>query len=404
MDSCVSLLNSLKNAIIVVRDEIKALERINALNTKILPAYDYSITILQNSINNLTDVFVKEVPEQHALRLGFIFILKTHIDEFTEALAECKKWSENMNQPGACCIWFRLTALAKANPIAMEEKLKNAFKEIEPLIEKLIKLEEDILGSAKRIPHPILKKAWMRAMGGNQLKDGSMPSMVLSQSLYGLLKEEENNHLTKEDYCKEMIQSFVKYLDSLAGTDPDNIITLEEMKQYHTTEENSSSVKALLRIVKQPEDEVLVEIPIEFKSPFKINHSNERVISTPSLLQCYGGDFPNDKACEFVVPEASAEIKEKNLQLFGIEVDCKAIDQGWGGTGHAHVRYQVNDEEIIMKGFDIWRDKVPDSKYKFNIGQEQVKAGDTIKIWAFCPAWAGWSLTINNINVKARYA
>jgi len=395
MDNCVSALSNIKTGIIEIIKQINALENIHLITLTELPTYVSSMNALQESVENLYSVFIYEIPEQHKLRLVLIQTLEIEINNLNKILNFCIKWHNNIIGD-SCCFLNRIKTGIINSPTSIEEKLNNGFQKVIPLIKDMITLEKDIFGSAIRIKHPILRRCWI-SIGGNQLNDNEIPSNTLTQSLYVMLKKEENGTLKKEDYCKQMIRNFVRFIDSLAGTEPDGKITVEELCQIKITPENSLSIKGLLGIVKQPNEEISKEIILSFKGPLKINNTH---IIEENKYRGYGCDWPTKVACEFVIPNIDSE---DDLHLFGVNVICNAIDQGFGGTGHAQVRFQVNDE-VAVPAFSIWRDKVPDNIYKFSIGPDKVKIGDTIKIWVCCPPWNAWSLTLNSINATAIFA
>jgi len=391
-------LNNLKTGITEIIKEINSLKNIHTITLTQLPTYMESVIALQNSIENLYSILIFEIPPQHELRLVLLKTLDIEINSLSKILKYCLNWHDNLTS-NACCYVYRIKTIIVDQPTSIEKKLTIGFEKIIPLIKDMIKLEHDILGTAIRIKHPILKRAWVN-VGGNQLNDNDISVNMLSQSLYVMLKKEENGNLKREEYCKKMIENFIRYIDTLAGTSSDSRISITELCEFKTTPENSLSVKALLGIVKQPNDEIFKQINIPFESPVKINHTHP-ILETK--FRGYGCDWPTQVACEFVVPNISTEDSSDELTFFGINVICNAIDQGFGGTGHAQVRFQVN-EEASIPAFSIWRDKVPDNIYKFTIGPDKVKIGDTVKIWLACPPWNAWCMTLNSIKASAVFA
>ena len=312
MDSCVSALGNIKTGIIEIIKQINALENIHLITLTELPTYVSSITALQESVENLYSVFIYEIPVQHKLRLVLIQTLEIEINNLHKILNFCIKWHDNIISE-SCCFFNRIKTSIINSPTSIEEKLNNGFKKVIPLIKEMITLEKDIFGSAIRIKHPILRRCWI-SIGGNQLNDNEIPSYTLIQSLYVMLKKEENDNLKKEDYCKEMIKNFVRFIDSLAGTEPDGKITIEELCQIKITPENSVSIKSLLGIVKQPNEEITKEIILLFESPLKINNTHP---IEENKYRGYGCEWPSKVACEFVIPNVDTE---EDLYLFGVKL------------------------------------------------------------------------------------
>ena len=66
------------------------------------------------------------------------------------------------------------------------------------------------------------------------------------------------------------------------------------------------------------------------------------------------------------------------------------------------MRYQINNK-VLVKTFQIDRNNFPDNIYKFSINPENTIINDIIKLWIFCPAWNGWSMSLNSVKVTARF-
>ena len=392
MDSIVSTLSNLKSGIDELLKQLESLKNIEIITLTQLPTYEESLKALKSSIETLYDIFIYEIPPQHQLRLVLIKTTELEVNILNKIFIEFEEWHKNITG-NTCCYLVRLKTLILEKPTIIEGKLNNSFEKMKPIIKDMIELEDDILGSAKRIQHPILKRAWIN-IGGNQLNDNDISATMLIQSLYVMLKKEEHGVLKKEDYCKKMIENFVRYIDTLAGTPPDTRISIEELCAVNITPENSVSVKGLLGITKQPDEELTIDIDIVSTLPMTIYNNHEILERTH---RGYGCDWPSAVACEFVVP------KNDNYELFGVKVTCEACDQGYGGPGHAQVRYQVNNENAVP-AFSIWRNKVPDGIYNFIINPDQVKVGDKVKIWICSPPWGGWLISLKSLEAKAIFA
>jgi hypothetical protein len=77
-------------------------------------------------------------------------------------------------------------------------------------------------------------------------------------------------------------------------------------------------------------------------------------------------------------------------------------DQGWGGTGHVHVRYTINDNESLVAFFinrDIKKEGEKDI-YKFTLYGKDIKENDKINIYLCCPPWSGWTAEVKTLDVK----
>jgi len=122
----------------------------------------------------------------------------------------------------------------------------------------------------------------------------------------------------------------------------------------------------------------------------------------------YGNDFPAKLVCEYIIPLKTDENNEKlkehydEYEIDSITFECKAFDQGWGGTNHSHVRYQINDNNCIT-AFFINNNQETNEKNKYSFTINNIQYEDKISIWLLCPTWAGWEAHIQNIVPIIKY-
>ena len=110
--------------------------------------------------------------------------------------------------------------------------------------------------------------------------------------------------------------------------------------------------------------------------------------------------------------EYNEKLNDETSILTNITFQMVVKDQGWGGTGHAHVRYQINNNKCV-KAFTVSRDEKenPKNKYRFVInGYELNKNLDNkkeketeISIWLYCPPWSGWKAEARSIMCEINY-
>jgi hypothetical protein len=446
MIDIIATFNGLRSCIKSILCELESLQNILKITNEQFPIYEGTIYSLENSINKLDEIYKCGVPIEHELEMKKLALLALKLKNFNDILVKLREWDRNILQPKCMtcdqCVYF----FSNPAPSKVLAKLEDTFKQIEPLVNSQIELEKNILGTAIRIPHPILQKTWLM-MGRNQLNESTIPSNIIEQNLYNMLKKEENNHIVNEEHYCTRIKKLVKYIDGLAMTKPDKKITIIEMCQFLPTEENSKSVKDLLNVkeiddieidedeedkkeetnkeviienkenidstedislIEKPIKEVKIEkepihisIPIPFEKPVKVNYLGTRTIREPYCTG-YGADFHNIDACTFTIPLYLESNLSSEYKLCGIDVECNANDQNFGGTNQSHGRYQVNDNNLV-KVFQVDRNQFPSNNYKFSIPPEEIKLGDTVKLWIFSPAWNGWSITLNSISAKARF-
>ena len=125
----------------------------------------------------------------------------------------------------------------------------------------------------------------------------------------------------------------------------------------------------------------------------------------PPVSNGYGNDFPGIEIVDMVVPsqyeheQMNDDIYEK--QLVEITFNIVAKDQEWGGTNHAHIRYQIEDNACV-KAFNISRD-TPDHTYTFSVNGIDIDNGYKIKMWLCCPPWPGWTAQVEEIKCDYKY-
>lgn len=420
----VSVFKGLKACIEVVLCELQSIQSILEITNEQFPIYAGAIYSLQRSINNLSKIYSYGIPIEHELKFQLLNTIHVKLKKFSKILKNFSEWDAKIIQPKCLSFEQFLFFLSNQSPSKILDKLEKTFIAMEPLINSQILLENKILGTAIRIKHPILQKAWLM-MGENQLNESYMPENILIDNLFDMYKKEKNDYIPegkKEIICKK-IGDFVKKLDGLAISPADGNISIIEMNQFKTTEENSISVNSLINIddeidivissvinsdiITNNEEEgkelelapINLAIPIEFNGPVKINYNGSRTLLEPYCIG-YGADFNNVNACEFVV--GLDLLPNDKYKLFGVDVECIAMDQGFGGTNQCHLRYQVNDN-VSVKVFQVNRDQFRDNKYNFSIVPENIVLGDTVKLWIFCPGWSGWSMSLNSVKAVARF-
>jgi hypothetical protein len=117
-------------------------------------------------------------------------------------------------------------------PSTLKHRLYKHFEDIEDILPIVIELNRTIFGSAQRIKHPIVRKAWMLA-GGNQLNDSSLPSNILQDNLYMLLDseigEEVANKSATINRFKDGITYIVDDIDNRGTTIGDRNISIAEL-------------------------------------------------------------------------------------------------------------------------------------------------------------------------------
>ena len=278
-------------------------------------------------------------------------------------------------------------------PSKMDSDLNEQIDKCLDVNDRMIILQDATLGSAIKIKNKIMKKIWMHGLGKNQLNDTQLDIDTLATNIFTLLIKEEGE-IKEKDFYREIIYTFLKEIDSVSITPPDGIIQINEINLYLDTKKINKDInlKELLGIkINKEGEKIIEEIEIQFKG-LSIDH--QCTLEMEKKDDRYGSGFANKKAFTFKIPASNGK------QIASVMIEGEACDQGWGGTGHALVRYQINDGNT-EPGFAIWRDRVPDNKYKMLI--RDVKEGDELSVWLYCPQWSGWQCKLYSAKVSVIY-
>tara|TARA_B110000879_G_scaffold209629_1_gene297826 strand:+ start:1106 stop:2686 length:1581 start_codon:yes stop_codon:yes gene_type:complete len=162
------------------------------------------------------------------------------------------------------------------------------------------------------------------------------------------------------------------------------------------------------------EENIKVDVEIELLEDAIVKY-NITQLAYPKCVNDYGHDFIAKKISKIVLKEPSYYNEKLNNEtsiLTKIAFQMIVKDQGWGGTGQAHVRYQINNNKCI-KAFTVSRNEKdnPKNKYRFIInGYELNKSLDNkkereteVSIWLYCPPWTGWEVEAKSITCEFNY-
>lgn len=416
-----STLTNIQKCIQNLLDELQSMKSLLEITSTKFPIYESIISSIQQSIDNIMKVNKYKIPIKHALKYDLLKILHMKLQDISGMLVIFKLWDKKMSIRKCCSFEQIIFFIRNPKPSSILQQLETAFSDLEPVITKLIDLEKNILGTAISIEHPILQRAWLM-VGGNQLNETTIPIHIMVEHLYLMYLSENNDFVSNKDYIIKRITDFLKMFDGMASSVTDGKLSIVEMNFLKPSKFNSHSVSEMVNITdkdifenmfpfcreEMEKDYVLestalkvmnIKIPIDLKENMYISYAGRRNIKEP-LCVGYGANFNNTNACQFIIsPDL---LPNEQYRLFGIDVECNATDQGFGGTGQCHLRYQVNDE-VTVKAFQVDRDLFPDNIYKFSIPPDNIKIGDTVTLWIFSPDWNGWSMHLNSVKSSARF-
>ena len=251
-------------------------------------------------------------------------------------------------------------------------------------------------------------------------------------------KDQKNNRRMKQDAKKQTINEnndtsnveLDKTCEELSRLSKMCIETGNNLKiKSQDITESVEPTDEIENIIQPKAIDIIMDIPYKEGHPQMYwNYEqcdSEDVITRPHCVADYGHDFPCRKLV--TIPINSPSTYESSLNdnkhiLTNICFNMVVFDQGYGGTGGVHVRYQINDGKCI-KAFTVLRESkkkrkknnrlnMPKNTYKFNINGYELNKNkknrppnepQTISIWLFCPQKKGWTASVKSIKCEHRY-
>jgi hypothetical protein len=353
-----------------------------------------------------------------------------------------------------------VTQLVNTPPSIMNKQLDESFHKVMVKLMIVIELEKDIFGTAINIIHPVLRRAWM-SLGPADKSENEVEQHKIEEALLAMLKDENGGVVVNEIKCRELISNFLEGLEKKAGNKPNGRISIEELNEcvlISTSPEdnNNKSVLKMLGLESQPgcdlddtEENLLETVSDKFSSVsseqilvllaqhvsqyIKRNDSvstksdkiqdticqvispgkkQNNIINIPcsfvntvfvsstdssGLLECegYGSNWPYKILFDFIIPKLDQKIYDQ------IEIKIECTDQGWGGTGHSNLRYQIGTSKILP-AFFIDRNKNPLSIYTHIIKQDEIVPDNKVTFWLCSAPWTGWSATVKSVNIELK--
>ncbi len=290
LSDIVNFLKSAKSCVDTIINELEEFKKLESDGMKKIDLFIEIIKELGCSVQNLEKAFAdeKEIPVEHRLKYLIIKELKFDLDDFVDSIKEYKKWyilvikreklpddltsptdisgSKTEGKCTKCWSWCCSTCpckvsepvllnagiqLALISPSQMNKMLDESFQKIMEKVRIVIELEKDIFGTAIKITHPILQKAWM-SFGPRDKTKIEVEEHMLVEALLNRLKDECNGEVANESKCREIIYKFLQGLEIKAGNRPNGKISIDELNELATTELNSLSVLSMLGLDEQP--------------------------------------------------------------------------------------------------------------------------------------------------------
>ena len=421
----------------IVDGEMEANSNLKKVVKTDLKAYSDSIMQFDKVANDLAGLNddLHDMIEYHSINFVIINNMKVSLDKHYKYLQEFVDW----NKQGSFKYGLKACCSKDQRSVVKTKKLKKYIIQLNENLIILRDLRTRIFGSAIRIKHPVLRNAWL-LLGENQLNDTSIKTNLIEDNFYQLLKVETRNKELNKQKWKPRVHKLLKVIDESCLSGEDSRLSIMEMKSLDQEYMNYITIKKLLKIIDQQieneEDEehgsehgsseqesseqgssgtalavVAVESIIpDVSEPYSVtldidygekknmvgSHVSER------LTNCngYGSDFPFISLCTFTLPELDMS---RDYDSSYLTLDINAGDQGWGGTGHVQVRYQINDGECLH-GFNVNRDNNLTGEYNISIPLDQtLHSSDKINLYLLCPTWGGWSANVSGIKGEICY-
>ena len=186
-------------------------------------------------------------------------------------------------------------------------------------------------------------------------------------------------------------------------------------KKIETEEDNEDVLMGISELFNETDIEENIKVNPVIELEDAIVKYNTTQMVYPKCVTDYGHNFKAKKISKIILKKPSEyneKLNDETSILTNITFQMVVKDQGWGGTGQAHVRYQINNNKCV-KAFTVCRDEKenPKNKYRFVInGYELNKSLDNnkdketeVSIWLYCPPWTGWMVEAKSITCEFNY-
>ena len=234
-DALIRSLSSCASFVQNIKTQVHEISQIKKLMHTHFKAFFKALNNMNNALNMFECVFIPNSPHNVLFRhkiLSFsqIDTIEVKLEPINDLFSLLGSLQSTEDYCDRLSIYWELY-LAHKKPATLKRRLKECFKIVEELLPLINDLNLTIFGSAQRIKHPILKKAWMLA-GQNQLNDSSLSKNILQDNLYMLLKleidESSINHQKKQMY-KSIIRRIVADIDNRGASEGDGHISIAEL-------------------------------------------------------------------------------------------------------------------------------------------------------------------------------
>ena len=387
--------------------------------------YEQSLINLDSAFKKLTEVFEEdngrkthtELFKHKILSASIINTISLEFIPTHDFIIELGKIFNNNKHMDCKENLYYFLKYSIQTPRRLKNKLETHIRKLTKILSQVVELNKHIFGTANRIEHPILRKAWM-LVGENQINDSSISTNLFQENLFILLKyeidfdirskeneiifidksikdaiKEDINKITQEEYknkhkkirkieveikkleeklinlhfiWKESIELVINKIDNSSTTEKDGYLSISELNQtpedllkYITAEE---FIKEYVNLIKNKNtDKKNKKIRKKKLKTYKKEMALEEVkqrksiaLKQKSLLGSFMNMLSNEKT---VVP-----LKNENEEMLISQDSVSSIDSDYiddenddliGLAGLTDVSEKINEIVIIKDEIEV---------------------------------------------------
>ena len=339
--STLSVLSTTKDAVIWVMDQLNTFEDAEVLCVIEVPVYKDALNRCTSSIDTLYRAFSEYYDPRHELVIAKIKILQIHIKALTETVQKLIAWHQTYKEYDETTCRCMMSCMKKVAYVAvtLPRDLLNELNErklaLLPIVNELLNVERDTVGSAMTVTHPVLRKAWMMC-GRNDIEESRVAITVLADNVLQLLFHEMNENidsLSKLEYelYSGRVLAFLKGLDCALQKhgEPDGYLTTHELNTAHYFENL------------QKNDNIRIQVATPTVFPHMPVHTLLGI--TPGLLQCMidpvNITLPTSSESDFLC-ELKCIAKHVYPEYYGRQIAFDYVEMLCYAEGDGHIEFE----------------------------------------------------------------
>ena len=441
----VSLESALMKSIELIKsfvEEYQAYKETDELKEKI-DLYIEVLNDLRDKFTIINNNLYPQIVTEHKNAVSDIKLFNNDLARTNKDMTKILKWWKSITHSRFKKV-FSITCPAFIDsPTKMLDEYNKLFEAVKELLKTVTSLTNNLFGITTGFTNAELQKSWLLC-GKSYLHDITIPKKIFVEAITYLVEHTYNEFYELHENCiKNAIEQFVDKINICMGNAPDDYITTFQVKKFSDKINKSSTIIELLALedivvasnevsesknlpppleIKEKQvrasimsccapissvdahtDEEFTDIPqlcksltfkesaerIDFNIEYIVHNSDTVTIPASSLTENgevrYGSNWPSKPVIVYTVTKSLSKIRMKFV----------ADDQGWGGTGHCSVRYQINEDEPVVMTF-LHHNKYDSNKYSYDIVEKLVPE-DKVTIYLVCPSWHGWTATIQDM-------